>query len=231
MNSVDSFIELIQSVCRRRHMYVYGGSFYEVCAYITGYAEASPDCPLSGEGWKAFNHFVCAACKFPSKYCWSYVLKQCSHDDDEATVRLQNLLAEFAERTKTESYEHIVQEMMSRARSQEEGEPEKTWRRFSRAIHRGSRDEIESLIQAHPDAEVLWSGTYPDDVATLLDQIEESYLVSQISGSENEGEVTIITPDFGPVAMKLIRGSWRIDATKVIDCRKAIQTNVSDSQS
>jgi hypothetical protein len=223
MSSTDSFVKLVESICRRRTMYVSGGSFYEVCAYITGYANASSDGPLSDEGWKAFSHFVCAAFRFPSKYCWSYVLKQCSRDDDEATARLQSLLTEFVERSKTESHEDIVQEMMSRACSEEEGEPEKTWRRFSRALHRGNRNEIESLIQEHPDADILWSGAYPDDVVPLLDRIQESYLVSQISGSEDEGEVTIITPDFGPVALKRVGGNWRIDATKVIDCRKVSQ--------
>ncbi len=221
MTDTDSFIEHVQNVCRRRYMYVLGGTFYEVCAYFTGYAHASPDCPISGDGWTAFNEFICAVFRFPSKYCWPYVLKQCSRDDDEATAKLESLLKEYAERTKTESGQDIVREMMSRARAQEEGEPEKTWRRFSRAIHMANREEVEPLIQEHPDAEVLWSATYPDRVVPLMDEIDESYLISQISGSEDAGEVTIITPDFGPVDVKLIDGRWRIDASKIINCWKA----------
>jgi len=221
MNSTDRFIEMVEHICTRRDMYVLGRSFYEVCAYISGYAEASPDCPLSGNGWRAFSEFICAAFRFPSKYAWPYVLKLCSRDEDEAVARLQSLLVEFAERGKTESQEHIVQEMVSWANSQEEGEPEKTWRRFTRAFHRGNRRAIQALIQEHPDAEMLWSRNCPDDVALNLDEIANSYVVSQISGSEEEGEVTIITPDWGPVSMKRIDGIWRIDATVIIDRWKA----------
>jgi hypothetical protein len=221
METIDSFIELVNGICRRRQMYVADGTFFEVCAYLSGYAAASRDCPLGGEGWSAFNEFVCAAFRFPSKYGWPYVLKQCSRDDDEAIAHLQRLLTDFAERTKTESLEEIVQDVVSRVRSHPESEPVKVWRRFSRAIHRGRKEDVEPLIQDHPDASVLWSGTCPDTVAPLLDQIAESYLVSVISGSEEDGEVIIITPDIGPVGVKRIGGIWRIDATKIIDCRKA----------
>jgi hypothetical protein len=221
MNSADSFIELVSHICLRRRMYVSGGTFYEVCAYLAGYSHASPNCPLSGEGWTAFNQFICAIFRFPDKYDWPYVLRQCSLDEDEATARLHRLLTEFAERTKTESHERIVGDALARARVIEEAEPVKAWRRFSRAIHRGSKGEIEPLIQDHPDADILWSSSYPDDVVPLLDQIEESYLMSTISGSEDDGEVTIITPDFGPVEVKRIGGIWRIDASKIINCWKA----------
>jgi hypothetical protein len=221
MNNIDGFIELVGNLCKRRGMIVQGGTFYEVCAYLNGYANASPDCPLGGQGWIAFNSFVCATLGFPGKYGWPSALKQCSRDDDEATNRLQHLLTDFAERTKTKSHEEIVRDVVVRAWAQEEGEPVKAWRRFSRAIHRGRKEDIEPLIQEHPDADVLWSTSYPDAVVPGLDQIQESYLVSPISGSEDDGEVTIITPDFGPMGVKRIGGSWRIDASKIIDCWKA----------
>jgi hypothetical protein len=125
---------------------------------------------------------------------------------------------DFTEKIKTMTHEEIVREAMSGARVHQESEPVKVWRRFSRAIHQGKREEIEPLVLDHCNAEVLWSATYPADVAELLDQIQESYVVSVISGSEVDGEVTIITPDFGPVKVKNIGGSWRIDASKIIDC-------------
>jgi hypothetical protein len=75
MSSTDSFIELLNHLCLRRHMFVPGCGFYEVCAYLYGYANASPDCPLSGEGSAYFNGFVCATFRFPSKYAWPFVLK------------------------------------------------------------------------------------------------------------------------------------------------------------
>ncbi len=202
-------------------MYVCGGSFYEVCAYLYGYAHASPDSPLSGDGMRFFNDLVCAVCRFPNNYVWPYVLKECSRDDDDAIERLRSLLVEYVERTKTESPDEIVRDMMGRESSQEEGEPEKAWRRFSRALYRGRREEIEPLILEHPDAEILWEGAYPDDVVPLLDEIAEAYSVSQVSGSEEDGNVMIITPDFGPMPVQRVEGSWRIDATKIINCRKA----------
>ncbi len=217
----ETFDELIESICRRRGMYVCGGSFFEVCAYIAGYAHASPDCPLGGDGWTAFNEFVCATFGFPGNYTWPYAIKQCCSDDDRASERLRELLTEFAQRTKTEPHKEIVEGALSRTRDQEEGEPEKTWRKFSRAVLGGKRMEIEPLIQEHPDADVLWAGAYPDDVATMLDSIAESYPATRISGSEAEGSVTVITPDFGPVGLKLIGKRWRVDATKVIESWKA----------
>jgi hypothetical protein len=221
MNGIDGFIELVSHLCSRRGMYVQGGTFYEVCAYLSGYSHASPDCPLSGKGWVAFNSYVCVTFRFPSKYAWPFVLKQCTRDDEEAAARLQHLLLDFVEMTKTKSHEEILRDAMSTASGQDEGEPIKAWRRFSRAIHRGKKEEIEPLIQDNPDADVLWSAAYPDDVAPLLDQIQESYMMNLISGSEEDGEVIIITPDFGTVGVKCIGGSWRVDASKVINCWKA----------
>jgi 2-oxo-4-hydroxy-4-carboxy--5-ureidoimidazoline (OHCU) decarboxylase len=224
MNNTDRFTDLVEHICTRRDMYVCGGSFYEVCAYISGYAEAATDCPLHGDDCKAFSEFVSATARFPSKYAWPYVLKLSSRDDEEAVARLRDLLVEFAERTKTESLDQIVQEAVSRAWNEKEGEPERVWRKFTRAFHRRDRFEIESLIQYHPEAAVLWSGNRPDDdVALSLDAIADSYLVSQISGSEEDGEVTIITPDFGPVNLRRSDDNWKIDISAIIDFCKAVR--------
>jgi hypothetical protein len=221
MNSVDQFIEHVEHVCKRPHLHVAGGSFGEICAYFTGYAAGAKDCPLSGEGWRAFNTFVCATFGFPQKLVWPYVLKTSSRDDAEATARLKHLLLDFADRCRRQSAQEIAHDAMTRARRRAESEPVKVWRRFSRAIHRGDRKEVESVIQDHPDAEVLWSATNPDDVAQALDCIAESYLVNEIAGSEEEGEVVIITPDFGPIGVKRVGNDWRIDASKIINCWKA----------
>jgi hypothetical protein len=205
-------------------MFVVVGTFYEVCAYIQGYSHASPDCPLSGEAWKDFNEFVCATYRFPQKYYWPYVIKQCSVDDDDATARLHRLLTEFAEKTKTQPRRKIAEDALAQAWGHEESEPVKAWRKFSRAIFRGKREDIEPLIQDHPDADILWSFSNSEDsedVAAALDQIQERYLMRTISGSEKDGEVIIITPDLGPVQVKRIAGRWRVDASKLIERWKA----------
>jgi hypothetical protein len=94
---------------------------------------------------------------------------------------------------------------------------------------RGRRADIEPMIHEHPDSDILWADPYPEDVASTLNEIAESYPVTQISGSEREGNVTIITPDFGPVGVKLIDRKWRVDASPVIEGRRAVQ-NLAESR-
>ena len=60
MDNADKFIEMVEGVLPRRGMFFCGQSFYEVCAYIAGYSSALPDSPLGGDGWGAFNAYVCA---------------------------------------------------------------------------------------------------------------------------------------------------------------------------
>ncbi len=68
MGEMTKFIQMVEDICTRRKMFATGGTFYEVCAYLTGYAEASTDSPLSNEGWKVFSQYVCAHFRFPDKY-------------------------------------------------------------------------------------------------------------------------------------------------------------------
>lgn len=221
MAADERFIELVNLLCNRPRLFVAGGSYHEVCAYLLGYAHGAADCPLNGDGGHAFQSYVCARLGCPSKYTWDFAVLQFSRDEDEAVARLQGLLKDFVERTRTESLEEIVRDVTRQARGREESGPVRAWRAFSRAIHGGGRHEIEPLIQSHPDAGVLWAASYPDDVAALLDQIQESQFVSIATGSEDFGEVTILTPDFGLVGVKRIDGRWRVDASKIIDCWKA----------
>ena len=68
---------------------------------------------------------------------------------------------------------------------------------------------------------MLWTASYPDDVVPLLNRIQESYLMSPISGSEDDGQVTFLSPDSGPVELNRIGGIWRIDASNIINCWNA----------
>lgn len=219
---MERFLKTVDDVCRRPGMYVGKNSLSDVCIFFVGYAHGDPDSPISGKGAHAFNQFICAKYRFPDNYYWSYVLKECSRDDSEGIKQLGIHLTEFAKRTLTESYDEIVQNVINQAGKQEEGEPEKTWRKFSRALLRGQKDIIVSLIQGHPDAEVLWSGGgYPSDVVVLMEQIQDESPVSCIPGCGDEDNVLIITPDIGTVWIKRINGSWRVDATKIISIWKA----------
>ncbi|MBN2578936.1 MAG: hypothetical protein JXB10_08090 [Pirellulales bacterium] len=130
---------------------------------------------------------------------------------------MQNLVAEFFEKTKNQSYEQIIQERISWVQSQEASEPETAWRRFSHALHFRNGDEIENLILEHTEAAILWSGTNCPGVEILLNHFGEEYFMSRISESGDEGEATFITPFYGPIVMKKIEGNWKIDASKLIE--------------
>lgn len=216
MKDIDEFIEFVSEICSRPRRYVARGSYFEVCAFLSGYSLAF-DTPI---GSRAFSRFVCAKIGFPDKYFWPAALHSCSRDDQHALARLQYLLIEFLELSKTIPPQQIADEALRIAKSIPETEPIKVWRQFARNLLRGEREYIEPLILSHPDADALWSGSCRPHVAPLLDQIRDSFVVSQISGSEDEGHVTIITPDCGNVEIKQIDGSWRVDASRIIERRK-----------
>ena len=224
MNKASDFDELVEHLCTRRSMYVCGGSFYEVCAYLTGYAAASPDCPLSDDGYAAFSRFVCRHFRFPDNYVWPYVLKCCSKDDDDAIERLRVLLLEFCDKRKTLSHEEIIQSVTPETIEAGDGEPEQTLRRLLAALLRGNRREIEPLIQQHEDASILWEGAYPADVADQLDDIARSYSIGRIPTASNAEEVRLITASFPfPITVKQIDGQWKVDAANIVKIRKELR--------
>jgi hypothetical protein len=77
MDRTDEFLELVEAVCRRPGMYFGKASFQMVCAYFNGFAAGSTDCPLSEEGWSAFNTFVCCTYRCPEKLYWASLLAGC----------------------------------------------------------------------------------------------------------------------------------------------------------
>lgn len=220
MDATDRFIELLECLCTRSGMYVNGDEpFYEVCAYVNGYAYGTQGSPISGERYRAFSNLVCATFRFPDKYVWPYVIRTCSRDDNEALQKLQSLLTEFAVRTRTEPAETLIEEARARVVEYHEGEPEQVWRRLSNALLRGQRAEIEPLILPHPDAAILWQGAYPQDVAESLEELAERDPVTRIVGDEAEGHVIVMSADFGPVHVKLNGGTWWVDASEIIRIR------------
>lgn len=220
MDSTDRFIELVEVLCTRSGMYITGNEpFYGVAAYLRGYAEGSRDTPISDARNRAFNDVVCATYRFPNNYVWEYVIRTCSRTENEALESLRSLLTEFARRTRTEPYEKLIEEARAKVVDYHEGEPEQTWRRFSLALLRGEREEIEPLIMPHSEAAILWQAAYPEDVAELLDEIAESYPVTRISGDEADGHVIIMTADFGPMHLKRNGETWQVDASEIIRIR------------
>jgi hypothetical protein len=116
MDTTDEFIQMVESNCKRRSIYACDGSFVEVCAYMSGFAHASTNCPLSNDGFDAFNRYVARRFGFPENCMWPYVLKMCSRDDDEAIERLSGLLVQFSNSARTQSYEEILDSIQPRMR-------------------------------------------------------------------------------------------------------------------
>jgi len=223
MDATDKFIELVESICKRRSMYVCDGSFLEVSAYLSGFAHASTNCPLSNDGWKAFSRYVARHFGFPENYIWPYVLKSCSRDDDEATDRLLSLLVQFSNSARTHSYEEILESIQPRV-VPEDAEPEQTMRQLLAALLAGSRSEIEPLIMDHPDAEILWQGAYPAEVAVQLSHISNSNRIGRVSDHAADGQVKLITADFPfPITVKKFGQQWKVDAAEIIAIRKRTQ--------
>jgi len=224
LDSIDEFIEMVENLCKRPSMFCCDGSFLEACAFLTGYNFASDNCPLSGDGRQAFNDCVCKFYRFPRNYIWPYVMKVCNSNDDEALEALRNLLVDFCDKTRTLSYAEIFETIEPRVLEDENTEPEEVTRKLLGALLTGQRDEIEPLILEHQDAEILWQGAYPSDVASQLDEISNSYPVARISGLSSEGEVKLMTGDFPfPLAVKQIEGQWRVDASEVISMRNYLR--------
>jgi len=221
MDATDKFIEMLENLCKRRSMFVCDGSFYEVCAYVTGYAHASTDCPLSSDGWNAFSRYVCKQFGFPENYIWPYVLMTCSRDDDEATERLLSILVRFCNSARTQSYEEIIESIRPRVVSNENAEPERAMRKLLAALLTGSRDEIEPLIIDHPDAEFLWQGAYPTEVAGQISGISNSYPIRRVSDYADDGELKLMTADFPfPITIRKLGKHWKVDAEEIIAVRK-----------
>lgn len=223
MTHTSEFEDVVRSVCTRHRMYVCGGTFYEVCAYIEGYAAAIPDTPISGDGLSAFNTFVAARLGFPQKIAWPVNVRNASRDDNDAINKLEELLTEFIAASRADTVAELVATAIADSQSRPDPEPVAKWRKLSRALHRGDRREIESLILHHPEAELLWESSYPPDVLSLMDEIAESYFVSVAVTSADGKEVQITTPDFGLVTVRVSDGCWRIDATPIIECRKRVE--------
>lgn len=224
MRTLDDFIELAENICKRRQIYVCGRSFYEVCAYLHGYAAAMDQDPFGVDHRTSFGTFVATRLGFPQKLDWPYVLRTASRDDDHAIQQLRDLLSEYAEALRNASVGELMAKANAELLERERNPPEQVvcWRKFSRALHRGDKATLQQLIIDHKDASVLWEVACPDDVAPLMDQIAESYAIPVLSESSDGTVSEIMSPDFGPIRLERIDDQWRIDAEPMINCRLAV---------
>jgi hypothetical protein len=101
--------------------------------------------------------------------------------------------------------------------------PEETYRRFMIANLSGDESVIRPLILDHEDAEVLWKGAYPSNVAALL---HEQYRVMEISrvGTSN-ADCVVLQSGAVPMLITVVQvnGDWKVNAEPIIQFRKAAE--------
>lgn len=223
MSSLTDFKELVDHICKRHRMYVCGGTFYEVAAYIQGFASAMSESPFGGDNRFAFNEYVTLTCGFPAKLAWPFVLKKATQTDEDAIAKLHTLLIAYIEAVDG----NCVAQLLSTERmkhSVRETEPQVIcWRLFSRALHRGDRIEIEKHALQRDDIEILWSGSYPVDVVPMMDEIAECSSIPVLFVSDDGIRSRVMTPDFGEIDLEMIEGTWKIDPSPII--RQRIYAN------
>ncbi|MBX3163678.1 MAG: hypothetical protein KF900_04310 [Bacteroidetes bacterium] len=215
MQKESSFVEFIQHICARPKMYTLGGTYNETAAFVVGFSAGSVS-PIND---RSFDSFVCLKNSFPTNYVWTYVIKKCAKDDNEAILLMQNTILEFIELKDKMTEEELMRFAIESSKS-EEGEAGKTFRKFDSALLTGDKEVIQSLIIESKGAEILWSGYYPEDVALKLNEISSRQPIKQIPISEDGNKVEIISQGLPfPVEMNFINGKWRINAEKIIALR------------
>jgi hypothetical protein len=151
MRTLQDFANLIQNICKRHHMYVCGGSFYEVCAFLHGYATAIDPCPLGSDHETSFSTFVATQLGYPDKLAWPFVLKTASRNDDHAIGQLRDFMTEYVDAVRDNRVEDVMAKARAKLASREQNPPSQVtcWRRFCHALNHGDKDTLESLILNH----------------------------------------------------------------------------------
>ncbi|WNJ17895.1 hypothetical protein [Pontibacter sp. G13] len=184
-------------------------------AFIDGYRFGNAS-PISG---RLFDRFVCIRHSFPSNYSWSYVIQSCSKDDSEAFKMIEDTITEFVQLKEKLSDDEIMEFVASQM--EEEGEAEKAFREFERALLVGTEELIKPLVEDHKDASILWKGAYSSEISTKLESVSSSHPVKCIPILEEPNKVNIIAQGWPfPIEMNFANGRWMINAEKIIEFRK-----------
>jgi hypothetical protein len=105
-------------------------------------------------------------------------------------------------------------------------QPEDVYRAFLRAAIAGDEVAIRPLIVQHGDANQLWAGAYPKDVAATLDAQYRTMSVHRVPAPDN---VTYVTSEAFPFALAVVRDgdTWRVDADPLIAMWSANKSTVN----
>jgi hypothetical protein len=105
--------------------------------------------------------------------------------------------------------------------AEDENTPESVYRRFMIANLTGDETAIRPLILEHEDVDVLWQGAYPDEVAAALAQQYQGMEISRVDSPDDESVMLQSSASPIPLAAIKVDGAWRLDASPIIEFRKA----------
>lgn len=215
MEKEQTFTEFIEHICKRPLMYCLGDTFNEIFAFINGYSTAK-ETPISGTD---FHRFVCLKNSFPTNYIWSYVIKSCAKNDEDAVSNMRSTILEFCELKKRMTEDELMQFAINNAETKE-GEPEKIFRKFDNALLKGDKKVIQSLIIDNEKADLLWIKKYPKSVAKKLSDLSDGQSIKRIYESENGQTIKILASGWPfPIEMILENGEWKVNTDKIIELR------------
>ncbi len=97
--------------------------------------------------------------------------------------------------------------------------PEDVLREFLIANLRPDEVRIRRLIVNHPEADILWQGDYPENVATLLEQQYRTMAIERIGEQQNQ---VLLRCSASPIPLEVVKigDCWFVDAGPIIDARK-----------
>jgi hypothetical protein len=104
--------------------------------------------------------------------------------------------------------------------------PEAAYRRFMLANLTGDEQAIRPLIVDHEDADILWQGAFPKDVAALLAEQYRKMEITRVTlpGQDGESDRVLLQSSASPIPLTVVKsgGKWKLDASPIIKVRKAV---------
>ncbi len=99
--------------------------------------------------------------------------------------------------------------------------PEAAYRQLMVAMLMADEQTIRDVIVDRDDADVLWKGQYPKDVAALLAEQYRTMEISKKAGEDTE-QVALHSSAFPlPLTVRKVGGYWKVDAGPIIEARHA----------
>ena len=101
--------------------------------------------------------------------------------------------------------------------------PEGVYRRFMIANLSGDENAIRPLILDHDNADVLWQGAYPDKVAAAFVELYRDMEITRVDSPKGDEARVLLKSSASPIPFPVVNveGTWKIDASAMIEIRKA----------